>query len=226
MVSSSSSSSSSSEVKIVSECFIKPKTVALKSKEPYHLSPTDHVVLSFQYIQKGLLFLKQSDYDGATKPKDFMETLLQKLKDSLAATLVHFYPFAGRLSTLKTDNPRRSYSVFVDCNNSPGAGFIHAKLDLCVSDIIESTYVPLVVHFLFDHHKAVNLDGQNMSLLSVKVHFQVQDLTFILVCQTLFGICVGNRTCRWSVHRIVYESFDWRWMYFLAFLQLFLRHLH
>ncbi|WZZ37925.1 hypothetical protein YC2023_034184 [Brassica napus] len=140
---SSSSSSSSSEVKIVSECFIKPKTVALKSKEPYHLSPTDHVVLSFQYIQKGLLFLKQSDYDDATKPKDFMETLLQKLKDSLAATLVHFYPFAGRLSTLKTDNPRRSYSVFVDCNNSPGALDLSMPSWIYVTELVDGVFIGL-----------------------------------------------------------------------------------
>lgn len=124
-------------------------------------------MLSFQYIQKGLLFLKPSD--DATNPKDFMETLLQRLKDSLSTTLVHFYPLAGRLSTLKTDHPRTSYSVFVDCNNSPGAGFIHGKSDLSVSDIVGSAHVPLAVQSFFDHHKAVGLDGQNMSLLSVKV---------------------------------------------------------
>ncbi|KAJ4908681.1 HXXXD-type acyl-transferase family protein [Raphanus sativus] len=166
MVSSSSSTSSSSEVKIITECFIKPKTHPEKSNEPYHLSPLDHLMLSFQYIQKGLLFLKPSD--DATNPKDFMETLLQRLKDSLATTLVHFYPLAGRLSTLKTDIPR-SYSVFVDSDNSPGAGFIHAKTDLSVSDIVGSSHVPLVVQSFFDHHKAVGLDGQNMSLVSVKV---------------------------------------------------------
>ncbi|CAH8388075.1 unnamed protein product [Eruca vesicaria subsp. sativa] len=164
---SSTSSSSSSEVKIISESFIKPKTLPEKSKESYHLSPLDHLMLSFNYIQKGLLFLRPSS-DDATKPKDFMETLLQRLKDSLATTLDHFYPLSGRLSTLKTDNPR-SYSVFVDCNNSPGAGFIHAKSNLSVEDIVGSNYVPLVVQCFFDHHKAVNVNGQNMSLLSVKV---------------------------------------------------------
>ncbi|KAF8118714.1 hypothetical protein N665_0002s0028 [Sinapis alba] len=158
-----STSSSSSEVKIISECFVNPKTIAGKSKEPYHLSPLDHLMLSFQYIQKGLLFLKPSS------EQHFMETLLQKLKDSLATTLVHFHPLAGRLKTLKTDHHPRSYSVFVDCNNSPGAGFIHAKSDLTVSDIVGSTYVPLVVQSFFDHHKTVGVDGQTLSVLSVKV---------------------------------------------------------
>ena len=77
-------SSSSSEVKIISECFVKPKTFPEKCKEPYHLSLLDHFLLSVHYIQKGLLFLKPStpseESDDAIKPKVFMETLLQKLK--------------------------------------------------------------------------------------------------------------------------------------------------
>ncbi|KFK25164.1 hypothetical protein AALP_AA8G074700 [Arabis alpina] len=168
MVSSSSSSSSpSSEVKIISECFVKPKIITEKSKEPYHLSPLEHFILSTHYIQKGLIFLKPS-ISESDNPKDFMETWLLKLKDSLAATLVYFYPLAGRLSTTEIQNPR-SLSVFVDCNNSPGAGFIHAKSDLSVGDIVGSKYVPLVVQSFFDHHKAMNYDGHTMSLLSLKV---------------------------------------------------------
>ncbi|CAH8364183.1 unnamed protein product [Eruca vesicaria subsp. sativa] len=163
---------SSSDVKIISECFVKPKTLPEKWKEPYHFSPMDHFMLSLQYIQKGLLFLKPStpseESDDAIKQKVFMETLLQKLKDSLATTLVPFYPLAGRLSTLKTDDGS-SYSVFVDCNNSPGAGFIHAKSDLSVGDIIGSKYVPLVVQSFFDHHKAMSQDGHTLSLVSIKV---------------------------------------------------------
>nr|VDD18582.1 unnamed protein product [Brassica oleracea] len=151
-------SSSSSEAKIISQCFVKPKTVSETSKDPYNLSPMGHVMLSFQYIQKGLLFLKPSD--GAIKSQDFMETLLQKLKDSLATALVHFYLLSGRLSTSKTDDAS-SYSVFVDCNNSPGAGFIHAKSDLSVGDIVGSKYVPLVAQSFFDHHNEVTelVDG-------------------------------------------------------------------
>ncbi|CAL9229566.1 unnamed protein product [Arabidopsis halleri] len=162
--------SSSSEVKIISKCFVKPKTLPEKWKEPYHFSPMDHVMLSMHYIQKGLLFLKPSfsESGNAVTPKEFMDTLLQKLKDSLATTIIHFYPLAGRLSTLKTDNPR-FHSVFVDCNNSPGAGFIHAESDLSVSGILGSKYVPLVVQSLFDHQKSLNRDGHTMSLLSVKV---------------------------------------------------------
>ncbi|XP_006287610.2 uncharacterized acetyltransferase At3g50280 [Capsella rubella] len=166
---SSSSSSSSSEVKIISKCFVKPKTLPEKWKEPYHFAPLDHFVLTIHYIQKGLLFLKPSfPESGDDAKEDFMQTLLEKLKDSLATTLVHFYMLSGRLSSLKSES-QTSHSVFVDCNNSPGAGFIHAESDLSVSDIVGSKYVPLAVHSFFDHHKAVNRDGYTMSLLSVKV---------------------------------------------------------
>lgn len=102
--------SPSSEVKIISECFVKPKTMPEKWKEAYHLSLMGHFMLSLYYIQNGLLFLKPSN--GAIKRKDFVETFLQKLKDSLATALVPFYPLAGRLSSFKTDDAS-SYSVFV-----------------------------------------------------------------------------------------------------------------
>ncbi|CAG7879003.1 unnamed protein product [Brassica rapa] len=199
-----SSSSSSSEIKIISECFIKPKALPEKSNEPYHLSPLDHLMLSFQYIQKGLLFLKPSTpSDDATKPKDFMETLLKRLKDSLATTLVHFYPLAGRLSTLNTDNPR-SYSVFVDCNKGPGAGFIHAKSELTVADIVGSNYVPLVVQSFFDHHKAVDVDGQTLSVFSVKVT-ELVDGVFIGLSM---NHSVGDGSTFWNFFNSLSEIFN------------------
>ncbi|VVB13645.1 unnamed protein product [Arabis nemorensis] len=193
--------SPSSEVRIVSKCFVKPKIIPEKWKEPYHLSPLDLVMLSMHYIQTGLLFLKPSD--DAIRSKDFMETWLQKLKDSLAATLVHFYPLAGRLSTLTTDNPR-SYSVFVDCNNSPGAGFIHAKADLSVGDIVGSKYVPLVVQSFFDHHKAVAHDGHTMSLLSVKVT-ELIDGVFIGMSM---NHSIGDGSSFWQFFNSLSEIFN------------------
>ncbi|CAH8321700.1 unnamed protein product [Eruca vesicaria subsp. sativa] len=150
---------SSPSVKIISTCFVKPKTIREESKQPYYLSPWDFAMLSVHYIQKGLLF---------HKPLHSTETLLAKLRESLAIALVHFYPLAGRLSAPKNENPK-SYSVFVDCSNSPGAGFIYATSDLCVADIVGPKYVPVTVHSFFDHHRAVNHDGLTMSLLTVQV---------------------------------------------------------
>ncbi|XP_010549240.1 PREDICTED: uncharacterized acetyltransferase At3g50280-like [Tarenaya hassleriana] len=155
----------SPSVKTVSECFVKPESMPEDSKQAYHLSHFDLAMISVQYIQKGHLFRKPKEAHNET---EFMNTLLQKLRDSLSIALVHFYPLAGRLVTSKAENPK-CYSIFVDCNDSPGARFIHATTGLSVSDILGSKYVPLVVQSFFDHHKAVNHDGHEQSLLSVKV---------------------------------------------------------
>ncbi|EFH41736.1 transferase family protein [Arabidopsis lyrata subsp. lyrata] len=177
---------SSSSVKIVSKCFVKPKTIPEESKQPYYLSPWDYAMLSVQYIQKGLLFHKPS--------LDSIDTLLEKLRESLAVTLVHFYPLAGRLSSLTTENPK-SYSVFVDCNDSPGAGFIYATSDLCVADIVGAKYVPSIVHSFFDHHRVVNHDGHTLSLLSVQNW-------------TVYEPCDGRRYCLLEVFTAWSEIFQ------------------
>ncbi|KAL8128067.1 hypothetical protein AgCh_014858 [Apium graveolens] len=106
-----------------------------------------------------------------------VEVLLQKLKDSLSVALVHFYPLAGRLVTKKEESPH-SHVVFIDCINSPGAKFVHSKVELRISDIVLPTYVPSVVHSFFDHDRAVVYDGHTMSLLTVQVT-ELRDGVFI-----------------------------------------------
>lgn len=152
-------------VRLISECFIKPKFTSEETKEPCYLTPWDLAMLSVNYIQKGLLFSKPPDVDD---PQNFMATLLDRLKDSLALTLDHFYPLAGRLATKKEDSPP-SYVVFVDCNNSPGAKFIHAAADMTISDILSPIYVPQVIQSFFDHDRVINHDGHTLSLLSIQV---------------------------------------------------------
>ncbi|KAL6982924.1 hypothetical protein U1Q18_016318 [Sarracenia purpurea var. burkii] len=162
----------SSIVQTISESFIKPQCEPDESKQPIYLSPWDLAMLSVHYIQKGLLFLKlpptaakAAVVGGQENP---MKTLLDRLKESLSLALVHFYPLSGRLATLKQENPP-CYSVFIDCNNSPGARFIHAAVDLTISDILSPTDVPPVVRSFFDHDRAINHDGHSKSLLTVQV---------------------------------------------------------
>ncbi|KAG5048158.1 hypothetical protein AAZV13_04G037500 [Glycine max] len=153
-------------VERVSECFIKPQHSNHESNQICYLTPWDIAMLSAHYIQKGLLFKKPSS--PLVSHNNFIENLLQKLKHSLSLTLFHFYPLAGRLVTHQTHDPP-FYAVFVDCNNSDGARFIHATLDMTISDILSPVDVPPIVQSLFDHHKAVNHDGHTMPLLSVQV---------------------------------------------------------
>ncbi|KAF7124014.1 hypothetical protein RHSIM_Rhsim12G0118700 [Rhododendron simsii] len=151
-------------VQTISECFIKPQ---YPSEEPNHppiyLAPWDIAFLSFHYIQKGLLFIKPADVQ-----QNPVKSLLDKLKESLSLSLARFYPLAGRLATQKQENPP-SYSVYIDCNNSPGAKLIYATADVAVSDILSPVDVPLVVQSFFDHDRAINHDGHSLSLLSIQV---------------------------------------------------------
>ncbi|KAL5559066.1 hypothetical protein UlMin_035277 [Ulmus minor] len=149
-------------VKHISDCFIKPQYLSEESKHPFYLTSWDLAMLSAQYIQKGLLFAKPQ------KQGNFMEALLEKLKHSLSISLVHFYPLAGRLKTVKTENPP-SYFIYVDCQESPGARFIHASLDLTMSDILSPVDVPSIVQSFFDHDRASNHEGHTLSLLSIQV---------------------------------------------------------
>ncbi|KAI6688086.1 hypothetical protein NL676_024914 [Syzygium grande] len=97
------------------------------------------------------------DSGGFNRPA-FIHSFLEKLKRSLSSTLAHFYPLAGRLATLKRTDPL-SYTISVDCANSPGARFIHAALDMTVADLLSAKYVPAVVRSFFDHDRVVNHDG-------------------------------------------------------------------
>lgn len=119
-------------------------------------------MISVNYIQKGLLYPLPENQDFS------ITTFLEDLKDSLSATLTHFHPLAARLATVKNENPP-SFTVFINSDNSPGARFIHSAVNLTVADILTPTDVPVVVQSFFDHHKAIDYDGHDLSLLSVQV---------------------------------------------------------
>ncbi|CDP06257.1 unnamed protein product [Coffea canephora] len=157
----------------VSECLVQPKYVPQDSEQRIYFAPWDLSLASIHYNQKGLLFAKPPAFDSEGKMKDF----LQKLKESLSLTLVHFYPLAGRLATLKQENPP-IYSIYVDCTNLPGAKFVHASVDLTIDDFLTPIYMPKIVHSFFDHVGAVNHDGHSMSLMSIQVT-ELKDGIFI-----------------------------------------------
>lgn len=148
-------------VQQISECYVKPSHLTQDSKQVIHLATWDLAMLSFHYIQKGLLFQKPDGQDN------FIQVFLERFKDALSLTLAHFYPLAGRLAR-KQENSN-SFVVFIDCVNSPGARFVHSSVDTTISDILSPPYVPIIVQSFFDHHKAVNYDGLHMSLLTVQV---------------------------------------------------------
>lgn len=155
----------SPSIKHISECFIKPKHIPEESKQPLYLAPWDLAMVTVHYIQKGLLFKKPPNFSTQKK-----HNFLQSLKDSVSSTLVHFYPLAGRLATIKQEENPPIYSIYIDCINSPGARFIHSSLDLTINDIISPLDVPQnIVQSFFDHDRAINHDAHEMSLLTVQI---------------------------------------------------------
>ncbi|KAJ0604068.1 putative quinate O-hydroxycinnamoyltransferase [Helianthus annuus] len=152
----------SATVNIISDCFIKPKFISEQAKKPTYFSPWDLAMINVNYIQKGLLYPLPNDQNFS------ITTFLDDLKDSLSATLTHFHPLAARLATKKQQNPP-SLTIFINPDNSPGARFIHSSVNLTVDDILTPNDVPLVVQSFFDHHKAIDHDGHEQSLLSVQV---------------------------------------------------------
>lgn len=188
-------------IRRISECFIKPKCLPEESNQPYHLIPVDLAMLSAHYIQKGLLFRKPSHANH--DPHPFMVSLLHRLKNSLSIALFHFYPLSGRLATIRNDQ-QASISIFVDCVNSPGAKFIHAALDITISDVLSPVDVPLVVQSFFDHDRAINYDGHTMPLLSIQVT-ELLDGVFI-ACS--FNHAIGDGTSYWNFFNMWSEIFQ------------------
>ncbi|KAF5468232.1 hypothetical protein F2P56_012400 [Juglans regia] len=175
------------KVRQISEFFIKPKHASEESKQPLYLAPWDLTMLSAHYIQRGLLFRKPPAADGR---EGFLKTVLDRLKRSLSLTLVHFYPLSGRLVT-EMNGSQPSCLIFVDCNHSPGAKFIHAAVDVKVSDILSPIDVPSsTVQSFFDLDKAVNFDGHTLPLLSIQVT-ELKDGIFI-GCSMNHSIADGN----------------------------------
>ncbi|XP_021714378.1 uncharacterized acetyltransferase At3g50280-like [Chenopodium quinoa] len=153
------------QVKLVSECFIKPNLEAVSeaSKKPYNLSPMDIDTLCANYMQKGLMYTKSYDAGFQT------EVFLLKLKHSFSLSLVHFYPLAGRFAT-QTFPDEHACCIFLDCVNSPGARFIHASLDSTVSDVLSGTDVHPAFRSFYDlGERAINYDGHTNALLSLQV---------------------------------------------------------
>ncbi|KAF5740665.1 hypothetical protein HS088_TW11G00742 [Tripterygium wilfordii] len=191
---------SSSTARQISECFIKPVHVSEEMKQPLHLTPWDLSMLSAHYIQKGILFTKPPEVE---QQENFMESFLDRLKQSLYLTLLHFYPLASRFATTRSENPH-SHVVFVDCNNIAGARFIHAALDMKVSDILSPNYVPVVVQSFFDLTKLLNYDGHTTPLLSIQVTELIDGI--FIGCSMNHAIADG--TSFWNFFNLWSEIFE------------------
>ncbi|KAK8564251.1 hypothetical protein V6N13_005513 [Hibiscus sabdariffa] len=146
-------------VRCISSTLVQAPSTHQGENQRVELTQWDLRLLLVGPIQKGLLFRDGKFGDGTT----FVDTL----KASLSRTLQHFPPLTGRLATVELDDEMVSF--FIDCNNA-GALFVHAEADgVTVSDIVESVYVPSVVHSFFPLNGLTNYDGISQPLLGVQV---------------------------------------------------------
>ncbi|PWA91131.1 transferase, Chloramphenicol acetyltransferase-like domain protein [Artemisia annua] len=89
-------------------------------------------------------------YFYTKSPQDWL-IVLKKLKSSLSSTLVHFYPFAGRLNSIAGGR------LELDCN-ADGVQFIEAYIDMKLNDL--DSLLPSPIY----HHLIPSIDYQNLPL--------------------------------------------------------------
>ncbi|KAI3934327.1 hypothetical protein MKW92_016825 [Papaver armeniacum] len=178
-------------VRQISKCTIKPHKVSEESKQPLYLTPWDLPMFNTNYIQKGLLFKKP--LPSLEDPTPTI-TFIDQLKHSLSITLTHYYPLSGRLVTRQQQDPP-FYAIYLDCSNdSVGAEFIHATVDLSMVDILAPIDVPRIVQSFFSLEGAINHDGHTEPLLVVQV---TELLDGIFVGCSLNHI-LGDGTAYWK----------------------------
>ncbi|XP_010666565.3 protein ENHANCED PSEUDOMONAS SUSCEPTIBILITY 1 [Beta vulgaris subsp. vulgaris] len=164
-----------SQVVLISECFVQPKSEIQDSQKHHYFSPLALELLSLGNTQYGLLFKPSATFSS--------KNIYNNLQTSLSHALDFFYPLAGRFVTKKYED-EHSCSIFIDCRKGPGARLIHASaLELSVADVAEtSTDVPLVIQSFFDlGERQVNHDGHTRALLSLQLT-ELADGFFIGCC--------------------------------------------
>ncbi|CAN4095580.1 unnamed protein product [Withania somnifera] len=118
---------------------------------------------------------------------------LQLLLASLSRTLDFLPLLAGRFSSTKHPDDDTLTSFSIICNNS-GAEFTHAIApELTVKEIVESRYVPPVVHYLFPLNNIRNMDCVTKPLVGVQVT-ELADGYFI---GCTMSHSIGDGTCLW-----------------------------
>ncbi|XP_074310438.1 putative acetyltransferase At3g50280 [Silene latifolia] len=163
------------EVKLISQCFIKPKSRVEESEKPRYLVAGDLRWLAIRYIQTGFVYKKPitNDFD--------INSFVEKLKQSLSHALVYYYPLAGRFTTV-TYADEHACSIHVDCNKGPGALFIHAScVHASVLDIVGHTsYTHPIIGSFFNLGEAevIGYDGHTRALLTLQVT-ELKDAVFI-----------------------------------------------
>ncbi|KAG5573678.1 hypothetical protein H5410_063444 [Solanum commersonii] len=186
------------EIQIISTCLVRASSNSNNGNthisQNIEMTPWDLQFLLVETIQKGLLFKKPIPQPQNNLVKSLNSlSLVDHLKASLSRTLDFFPPLAGRYSTTKNPNDNTITSFSIACNNS-GAEFTHAIApELTVKEILESCYVPTIVHSLFPLNKVRNVQCVTKPLLGVQVTELVDG--YFIACTMSHSL--GDGTCLW-----------------------------
>ncbi|XP_006342478.1 uncharacterized acetyltransferase At3g50280-like [Solanum tuberosum] len=187
------------EIQIISTCLVRASSNSNNGGNKHisqniEMTPWDLQFLLVETIQKGLLFKKPTPQQQNNLVKSLNSlSLVDHLKASLARTLDFFPPLVGRYSTTKNPNDNTITSFSITCNNS-GAEFTHAIApELTVKEILESCYVPTIVHSLFPLNKVRNMQCVTKPLLGVQVTELVDG--YFIGCTMSHSL--GDGTCFW-----------------------------
>lgn len=142
-----------SAVTLISKCAVFPDQPS--DIKPLKLSVSDLPMLSCQYIQKGVLL---------PSPPHSINDLVSSLRRSLSASLSHFPPLAGRLSTDPDGH------VYVVCNDA-GVELVHANAKhLSVPAVLpENDDVPDCFKEFFAFDRTLSYSGHFKPMLAVQV---------------------------------------------------------
>ncbi|KAL3351413.1 hypothetical protein AABB24_019815 [Solanum stoloniferum] len=186
------------EIQIISTCLVRASSNSNNGNkhisQNIEMTPWDLQFLLVETIQKGLLFKKSTPQQQNNLVKSLNSlSLVDHLKASLSRTLDFFPPLAGRYSTTKNPNDNTITSFSITCSNS-GAEFTHAIApELTVKEILESCYVPTIVHSLFPLNKVRNVQCVTKPLLGVQVTELVDG--YFIGCTMSHSL--GDGTCLW-----------------------------
>lgn len=124
--------------------------ISRSSIKPSFPTPSHNRILGFSHLDQALppiytplILFYSTDHNIGDSSFGSSEKISKHLQKSLSKTLVHFYPFAGRLK----DN------THIECNDQ-GAYFIEAQINFKLSDFLTQTDPNLLSQFLptFDHN--------------------------------------------------------------------------
>ncbi|XP_024035783.1 vinorine synthase [Citrus clementina] len=164
--------SATSDVQIISTERVQPSLPTRKHLRTYKLSLIDQMNYDL-YIP--LVFF----YSASCKHQDFRKKS-DLLKQSLATTLTHYYPFAGRFID----------GFSVDCNDH-GAAFIEANVGSDISKFLQPPDMELLQQLIPPSPQLSNLEISERELLAVQVNLFNSGEMAIGVCFS-HGVADGS----------------------------------